>query len=109
MDKYEYKLRSEEIKSLIKEREFTKAVEIADTIDWSRVRSVSMLCTISDLYKINRRYKEAKDLLLQAYEKYPGGRTILYSLCELCIKTDDVVGAIEYYKEFVEDLINKER
>ena len=102
MDKYEYKLRSEEIKSLIKEREFTKAVEIADTIDWSRVRSVSMLCTISDLYKINRRYKEAKDLLLQAYEKYPGGRTILYSLCELCIKTDDVVGAIEYYKEFVQ-------
>ena len=102
MDKYEYKLRSEEIKSLIKEREFTKAVEIADTIDWSRVRSVSMLCTISDLNKINRRYKEAKDLLLQAYEKYPGGRTILYSLCELCIKTDDVLGAIEYYKEFVQ-------
>lgn len=102
MDKYEYKLRSEEIKSLIKERDFVKAVEIADTIDWTRVRSVSMLCTISDLYKINRRYKEAKDLLLQAYEKHPGGRTILYSLCELCIKTDDIVGAIEYYKEFVQ-------
>lgn len=102
MDKYEYKLRSEEIKSLIKERDFVKAVEIADTIDWTRVRSVTMLCTISDLYKINRRYKEAKDLLLQAYEKHPGGRTILYSLCELCIKTDDIVGAIEYYKEFVQ-------
>lgn len=102
MDKYEYKLRSDEIKSLIKEREFTKAVEIADTIDWSRVRSVSMLCTISDLYKINRRYKEARDILTQAYEKYPGGRTIVYSLCELCIKTDDVVGAIEYYKEYVQ-------
>ena len=102
MDKYEYKLRSEEIKSLIRERDFVKAVEIADTIDWTRVRSVSMLCTISDLYKINRRYKEAKDLLVQAYEKHPGGRTILYSLCELCIKTDDIVGAIEYYKEFVQ-------
>ena len=102
LDKYEYKLRSEEIKSLIKERDFVKAVEIADTIDWTRVRSVSMLCTISDLYKINRRYKEAKNLLLQAYEKHPGGRTILYSLCELCIKTDDIVGAIEYYKEFVQ-------
>ena len=102
MDKYEYKLRSEEIKSLIREREFVKAVEIADTIDWSRVRSISMLCTISDLYKINRRYKEAKDILVQAYEKNPGGRTILYSLCELCIKTDDVVGAIEYYKEYVQ-------
>lgn len=102
MDKYEYKLRSEEIKALIKKRDFVKAVEIADTIDWTRVRSVSMLCTISDLYKINRRYKEAKELLLQAYEKHPGGRTILYSLCELCIKTDDIIGAIEYYKEFVQ-------
>jgi len=102
VDKYEYKLRSEEIKSLIREREFAKAVEIADTIDWSRVRSVSMLCTISDLYKINRRYKEAKEILLLAYEKNPGGRTIIYSLCELCIKTDDVVGAIEYYKEYVQ-------
>ena len=102
MDKYEYKLRSEEIKSLIREREFVKAVEIADTIDWSRVRSISTLCTISDLYKINRRYKEAKDILVQAYEKNPGGRTIIYSLCELCIKTDDVVGAIEYYKEYVQ-------
>lgn len=102
VDKYEYKLRSEEIKSLIREREFVKAVEIADTIDWSRVRSISTLCTISDLYKINRRYKEAKDILIQAYEKNPGGRTIIYSLCELCIKTDDVVGAIEYYKEYVQ-------
>ncbi len=102
MDKYEYKLRSEEIKSLIKTRNFTKAVEIADSIDWSRVRSVSTLCTISDLYKINRRYNESKILLEQAYERYPGGRMIVYSLCELCIKMDEVVQAIEYYKEFVQ-------
>ncbi len=102
MDKYEYKLRSEEIKELIKERDFVKAVEIADTIDWTRVRSVNMLCTISDLYKINRRYKEAKELLIQAYDKNPGRRQILYSLCELCIKTDDVIGAVEYYKEYVQ-------
>ena len=102
LDKYEYKLRSEEIKSLIKKRNFTKAVEIADTIDWSRVRSVSTLCTISDLYKINRRYNESKILLEQAYERYPGGRMIVYSLCELCIKMDEVVQAIEYYKDFVQ-------
>lgn len=102
MDKYEYKLCSEEIKSLIKKREFTKAVEIADTVDWSRVRSVNTLCTISDLYKINRRYKESKVLLQQAYERYPGGRMIVYSLCELCIKMDEIVQAIEYYKEFVQ-------
>ena len=102
MDKYEYKLRSDEIKSLIKKREFQQAVEIADTIDWTRVRSVTTLCTISDLYKINRRYKDAKILLEQAYERYPNGRMIVYSLCELCIKMEEIVQAIEYYKQFVQ-------
>ena len=102
MDKYEYKLRSDEIKSLIKQREFQKAVEIADTIDWTRVRSVTTLCTISDLYKINRRYKDAKILLEQAYDRYPNGRMIVYSLCELCIKMEEIVQAIEYYKQFVQ-------
>ena len=102
MDKYEYKLRSDEIKSLIKQREFQKAVEIADTIDWTRVRSVTTLCTISDLYKINRRYRDAKILLEQAYERYPNGRMIVYSLCELCIKMEEIVQAIEYYKQFVQ-------
>lgn len=101
MDKQEYKLRAEEIKALIAKREFFKAVEIADEIDWTRVRSVAMLCTVSDLYKINRRYKESKELLLMAYERHPGGRMILYSLCELCIKMGEVVQAMEYYKEFV--------
>ena len=102
MDKYEYKLRNDEIKSLIKQREFQKAVEIADTIDWTRVRSVTTLCTISDLYKINRRYKDAKILLEQAYDRYPNGRMIVYSLCELCIKMEEIVQAIEYYKQFVQ-------
>jgi len=102
LDKYEYKLRSDEIKSLIKQREFQKAVEIADTIDWTRVRSVTTLCTISDLYKINRRYRDAKILLEQAYERYPNGRMIVYSLCELCIKMEEIVQAIEYYKQFVQ-------
>ena len=102
MDKNEYNIRMDEIKSLIAKRDFVKAVEVADTIDWTRVRSVSTLCTISDLYKINRRYNDAKELLLRAYEKYPGGRTIVYSLCELCLKTDDIIGATEYYKEFVQ-------
>lgn len=102
MDKQEYKLKAEEIKALISRREFRKAVKIADEIDWTRVRSVAMLCTVSDLYKVNRRYKESKELLLMAYERHPGGRMILYSLCELCIKMGEVVQAIEYYKEFVQ-------
>ena len=91
MDKFEYKVRAEEIKSLIAQGDYAQAAEIADSIDWRRVKSVMMLCTISDLYKINRRYKDAKDILIQAYERNPGGRTIIYSLCELCIKTDDVI------------------
>lgn len=102
MDKYEYKVRAEEIKALIAEGEFAEAVKIADTIDWRRVKSVMMLCTISDLYKINRRFQESKDILLMAYERHPGGRLIVYSLCELSIKMGEFVQAIEYYKEFVQ-------
>lgn len=102
MDKQEYKMRAEEIKTLISRREFFKAVKIADEIDWTRVRSVAMLCTVSDLYKVNRRYKESKELLLMAYERHPNGRMILYSLCELCLKMGEIVQAIEYYKEFVQ-------
>ncbi|MDE6995904.1 MAG: hypothetical protein K2P41_16045 [Lachnospiraceae bacterium] len=102
MDKYEYKIRAEEINALIAEGKFAEAVEIADTIDWRRVKSVMMLCKISDLYKINRRYPESRDILLLAYEKHPTGRLIVYSLCELSIKMEESVQAIEYYKEFVQ-------
>ena len=102
MDKFEYKASADEIKALIAEGEFAEAVKIADKIDWRRVRSVMMLCTISDLYKINRRFQESKDILLMAYEKHPTGRLIIYSLCELCIKMGEYDQASEYYKEFVQ-------
>ena len=102
MDKYEYKVRADEIKSLIAEGEYAEAVKIADSIDWRRVKSVMMLCTISDLYKINRRYEDSRDILLLAYERHAGGRLIVYSLCELSIKLEEYVQAIEYYKEFVQ-------
>lgn len=102
MDKYEYKIRAEEIHNLIAEGEYAQAVEIADTIDWRRVKSIKTLCTISDLYKANRRYQESKEILLMAYERYPGGRLIVYSLCELSIKLEEYVQAIEYYKEYVQ-------
>lgn len=72
MDKYEYKVRADEIKDLIAQGDYIQAAEIADTIDWRRVKSVMMLCTISDLYKINRRYEDARDMLLLAYERRPG-------------------------------------
>jgi len=102
LDKYEYKVRADEIKALIAEGEYAEAVKIADTIDWRRVKSVMMLCTVSDLYKINRRYEDSRDILLLAYEKHTGGRLIVYSLCELSIKLEEYVQAIEYYKEFVQ-------
>lgn len=102
MDKYEYKVRADEIKQLIANGEYAEAAEIADTIDWRRVKSVMMLCTVSDLYKINRRFEDARDLLLLAYEQRPGGRTICYSLCELSIKMEEFVQAVEFYKEFVQ-------
>ena len=101
MDKYEYKIKSEEIKELINQKEYVRAAEIADTIDWRRVKSVMMLCTISDLYKINRRYEDSRDLLLLAYDRHPGGRTIVYALCELSIKMGEIPQAVEYCKEFV--------
>ena len=102
MDKYEYKVRSEEIKELIARREYVQAAEIADTIDWRRVKSVMMLCTISDLYKINRRFEDSRDLLLLAYDRHPGGRSIVYALCELSIKMGELPQAVEYCKEFVQ-------
>ncbi len=102
MDKYEYKVRADEIKFLISQGEYDEAVKIADTIDWRRVKSVMMLCTISDLYKVNRRYEDSRDILLLAYGRHTGGRLIVYSLCELSLKLGEYVQALEYYKEFVQ-------
>ena len=102
MDKYEYQVCADQIKSLLAERKYTEAMEIADAIDWRRVKSVSMLCTVSEIYKINKRYEESRDILLLAYERYPNGRMIVYALCELAIKMDDILQAVEYYKEFVQ-------
>ena len=102
MDKYEYKIRAEEIKTLISQKKYVEAAKVADTIDWTRVKSVMMLCTVSDVYKVNRRFEDAKLLLEMANERHPSGRMILYSLCDLAIRMGDVVHAIEYYKDFVQ-------
>ena len=101
MDKYEYQVCADQIKTFIDERRFAEAMEIADKIDWRRVKSVSMLCTVSEVYKINKRYEESRDILLLAYDRYPEGRTIVYALCELAIKMNDVVSAVEYYKQYM--------
>ena len=101
MDKYEYKLHSEEIVRLIEEEKYDEAVRIADIIDWRKVKSVSMLLRIAALYRVNRRNEDSRDVLQLAYYRYPTNRSVVYSLCEVSIELDDVVAAIEYYKEFV--------
>ena len=101
LDKYEYTVRTDEMKELIREAKFAEAMEIADSIDWRRVKNTKMLCIVSDIYKINHKFEESKEILLLAYEKNQSSRLIVYSLCELCIKMDEVVEANEYLKEFV--------
>ena len=100
MDKQEYKIRAEEIRTLVEEKNFREAADIADTIDWRRVKSIKMLCTVSDIYKMVRRYEDSKTILEMAYEKRPGSRMIVFALTELCLKLGDVVNAWEFYKEF---------
>ena len=102
LDKFDYKVRIDEIEGLIKDKKYKEAVEIADTIDWRNVRNSMMLCSISDLYKKCGRFEDSRDILLIAYQRNPGGRMILYSLCELSIKLGDVLNAIEYFKEFTQ-------
>ena len=101
MDKYEYKLRSDEIVKLIEEEKYAEAASIADTIDWRRVKSIIMLLKVAALYRVNRRNEDSKAVLQLAYDRYPTNRSVVYSLCEVSIELDDVVAAIEYYKEFV--------
>ncbi|MCM1183061.1 MAG: hypothetical protein NC337_06790 [Roseburia sp.] len=101
MDKYEYKVRSEEIERLIDVEKYAEAVNIADTIDWRRVKSITMLLRIAALYRVNRRNEDSRALLMLAYDRYPTNRSVVYSLCEVSIELDDVVAAIEYYKQFV--------
>lgn len=100
MDKYEYRVRLDEIHKCIDDGDYQQAAELADSIDWTRVKSVMTLCTISDLYKIERRFKDSRDILLMAYDRNPNGRLIIYSLCELSIKLNDFVSALQYYNKF---------
>lgn len=100
MDKFEYKVKVDEIKSLIQSGAFEDAVDVADTVDWSNVKNVRTLCLISDLYKKCRLFDESRTVLLLAYSKQKA-RSIVKSLCELSIELGDLIGAIEYCKEFV--------
>ena len=100
MDKYEFKLRSEEIDRLMEQQMYTDAVRLADTIDWKRVKSATTLAKIADLYRLNKRFEECRDILEMAYDRNPGNRTVVYALCEISLQFGDIVEAIEYFKEY---------
>lgn len=102
MDKYELKVTISEIDSLILERRFKEAAQVADTVDWRRVKNVRTLCKISDVYKINRRYHDSKRVLELAYAKSPYGRQIIFSLCELELKLGNYVRALQLYSEYID-------
>ncbi len=100
MDKYEFKLRSEEIEKLMDLQDYKSAVRLADTIDWRRVKSVATLVKIAELYRHNKRFEESRDLLELAYDRNPSSRNVVYGLCEISLEFGDIVAAIEYFKEF---------
>ena len=102
MDKYEYKVSIGEINKLIEAREYAQAAEIADMIDWSKVRSIRTLCRISDLYKVNRRFEDSRDILRMAKERSPENRQILFSMCELELKLNNYMLALSNYNKYVE-------
>lgn len=102
MDKYEYKLKLDEIKNLMAKKQYTEAAEIAESINWRKVRNVNALMKAGDIYAQIGRYDEAKEILLMAYDRSPIGRMIIYKLAEIAIKTKEFDEAQEYYDEFVE-------
>ena len=101
MDKYELKVTINEIDSLIARRRFKDAADVADSVDWRRVKNVRTLCRISDVYKINKRYHDSKRVLELAYAKSPYGRQIIFSLCELELKLGNYVRALQLYNEYI--------
>lgn len=102
MDKYEFNIKVEQIKKLVNKGDFETAMKIADTIDWRRVRSTSLLTMISQIYEKNAEYQDAKDILLLAYERAPLGKGLLYKLTDLVLRENNIQEAEAYYREFCE-------
>lgn len=102
MDKYEYNLKLDQIKSLSSEENYVGAAEIADTINWNKIKNINTLVKAGEIYEKAERYDDARDILLMAYDRSPIGRMIIYRLAEVAIKMGDYDAATEYYDEFVE-------
>ena len=101
MDKYEYRVKTEQMLEYMEKKQYKKAMEIADTIDWRRVKSVSMLNTVSEIYELNGEFQKSRDILFVAFDRSPGSRKIVYRLGTLALKIDDTDEASDCYEEFV--------
>ena len=102
MDKYEYNLKIDQMKTLCAEGNYTAAAELADSISWNKVKNVNALVRVGEIYEKVGRYEESKEILLCAYDRSPIGRMIIYRLAEVAVKMKDFDAAEEYYQEFVE-------
>ena len=101
MDKYEYRVKTEQMLEYMENKDYQKAMEIADTIDWRRVKSSSMLNTVSEIYEYNGEYQKSRDILFVAFDRSPGSRKIVYRLGMLALKINDPEEASDCYEEFV--------
>lgn len=99
---FDQEYKTEAIKTLITRKKYEDALELADETNWKRIKDVKLICTVSDLYKMSKRYEESKELLLIANRKSPEEKAILSALCEVCIKLGSPVEAEDYYNEYTE-------
>ena len=101
MDKYEYRVKTEQMQEHMEKKQYKKAMEIADTIDWRRVKNVSTLNTVSEIYEYNGEYQKSRDILFVAFDRSPGSRKIAYRLGLLALRIGDIEEAADCYEEFV--------
>ena len=102
MDKYEYNLKLDQMKSLYAEEKYEDAADIADTINWNKIKNVNALVKAGEIYEKTERYEDSRDVLLMAYDRSPIGRMIIYRLAEVAVKMADFEAAQDYYEEFVQ-------
>jgi len=106
VDKYEYRVKAEQIVKLVGRKNYIEAMKIADEIDWNRVKNVQMLCTVSDIYAKNERYEESREILYLAVDRSPGDRVILYNIVELSLLLGDMKEAVNYFREYSQSAPN---
>ena len=100
LDKEEFRIKLEEINSLVEDKDYKGAMEVVDSIDWRRVKNVRTLCVVGEIYAANKRYQDSKDIFLLAYSRSSIGKNILYRLIEISLKMGDVDEASEFYEDF---------